>query len=461
MEMKPEPRKALFGVGLGSLGFLYNALLGYPNNVARWVDGSYVVAAILFGAAVGGFLLVCATSNVRKWLASTGATVGLLVILVACILLVFSPVPALSIVLCALSLFFMPVLFSATVEYLQNASLRKIAGFILTASVTYVLLIFLSVFTLTWAFVPGMTFLRNQMGTVLIGAAIVSVLGLFASKRGLILDFDISKFQNRVLKLAGVLIIIGTVSGAALYQANPLPPSGDSLTVMTYNIHQGFNTDGMINPWDILEPIQRVNPDILALQESDMNRVTSANTDIVLWLAHKLNMYVYFGPETKQQIYGVAILSKIPIGYTETYYLESIEDQRVLIRADVEWAHNTLSVYAVHMGLSEEDRTSQAHEIVDILSLNPNLKLLMGDLNSLPDSTQIETLTTVLSDAWVSAGHELSDPSGYTHSSLEPEKRIDYILTSQELEAHTTHCEVIRGAHGSDHLPVWAEIRSP
>jgi endonuclease/exonuclease/phosphatase family metal-dependent hydrolase len=113
-------------------------------------------------------------------------------------------------------------------------------------------------------------------------------------------------------------------------------------------------------------------------------------------------------------------------------------------------------VYVTHLGETEEDRTTQASEILQILSENANRKILIGDFNSLPDSEQMRALTQVLDDAWIKAGNLHMDPLGNTSSALEPVKRIDYILTSGDLTVKT--CEVIRNVYGSDHLPVWAEI---
>jgi endonuclease/exonuclease/phosphatase family metal-dependent hydrolase len=330
------------------------------------------------------------------------------------------------------------------------------------AAAALVPLLLLSVFTLTWAFVPGMGFLRDQMGTLLMVALILLLLGAAGFRyRTSEISGKEAVLKNRILiAIFGVLIITGVSAGVAFYQIHPGPVRPETLKVMTYNIHQGFDTEGRINPWTILETIQRADPDILALQESDMNRLSGTNVDIVQWLAYNLDMYVYFGPKTKYQIYGVAILSKFPLDYTETHYLSSIEDQRVLVRADIQWDGRILSVYAVHMGLSEEDRTNQTSEILEIFSQNVNPKILMGDLNSLPDSKQIEPFLAVLGDSWVSSGHNPADPFGYTFSSLEPYERIDYILVSEEF-ACVLYSEVIRGVYGSDHLPYWAEIMLP
>jgi len=420
-----KPLKAFFGLSTGAVGFLYFTLLGYPSNVARWVDGSYVMAAVLSGAALGGFILVSLTT-----------------------------VPVLAVLLCGIALFFLPVQFYNAVSYIMQpgVTVKQIAAFLSTASIALVVFILLSVFSLNYAYVPGMGILRNQIGTIIMASGIVTLFIVFRYRSPALNSLN----KNRVLTAAlGVIIIAGTWSGAALYQSRPAPED-TNLVVVTYNIQQGFNTEGKISPWEILEPLNSLTPDILGLQESDTDRISSTNVDIVQWLAHKLHMYVYFGPETRQQTYGVAVLSKFPLYNTETYYLTSIGEQVVLIRADIQWKGEPVSIYVTHLGETEEDRSTQTAEILEILSENTNRKILMGDFNSLPDSEQMNAFTKVLDDAWTSSGNSLMDPLGNTSSSLEPVKRIDYILVSEEFAVKT--CEVIRGVYGSDHLPVWAEI---
>lgn len=456
----PSSVRAPFGFSIGAVGFLYFALLGYPNNVARWVEGSYVLAVVLSGAALSGFVLASLTSA-KKWLtSSTGIAAGSVALLAALIVCVI-PVPVLAVVLCGIALFFLPVQFYNAVSYLvrPGITMKQVGAFLGSAAVAFVVFILLSAFSLNYAYVPGMNILRDQIGTIMIAAGVLTLIFVVWYRGSPTEDGTrISKGKNgsKVLTAAlGVIIIAGTWSGPAIYQSHPAPED-EGLLVVTYNIQQGFNARGKISPWEILEPLNQISPDIVGLQESDTDRISSTNVDIVQWLAHKLDMYCYFGPETRQQTYGVAILSKFPLYNTETYYLTSVGEQTVLIRADIQWKGEPLSVYVTHLGETEEDRTTQTSEILQILSENANRKILIGDFNSLPDSEQMETFTNVLDDAWTKAGNLQMDPLGNTSSTLEPVKRIDYILISREFAVKT--CEVIRNVYGSDHLPVWAEI---
>ena len=452
------------GISLGALGFLYLSIIADPNTISRWVAGSFSLSVLLNAVALGGFLIGSSLPQGRRIIFdSRSSVIGGIIFLIAFLFLIYSSQPLVTTVFMALSLFMIPIL---VLCHLRNAGvpqmpLQRIGAFFTVTAITLVVLLIGSVFTLTYSYVPGMGILRNQMGTILMIAVVIVLLSALTSW---ISSPHFTLPQNHslpgyILIPTGLLLIAGISIGAMMYP-EPHPPyqEDDSLILMTYNIHQGYNTEGKINPWEILEPLDKIHPHIIALQESDMNRVTSTHVDMVRWLSHKLDMYVYFGPQTKHQIYGVALLSKFPFTATEVYFLHSIEDQRVLIRGDIEYEGKMLSVYAVHMGLSEEDRTVQTAQILDILSRNPNDKILMGDLNSLPGSKQMETFLAYFCDAWTAVGHSPHDPSGYTFDSLNPYGHIDYILLPLEWESRVKSCAVLSEVFGSDHLPIWAEI---
>jgi endonuclease/exonuclease/phosphatase family metal-dependent hydrolase len=447
--------KSYLGIIPGSLFFLYLTILGYPNNAARWVGGPYWLASFLFGAALGGIILTTVFHQTRSFLVSTKALLaGGAVIVLTFLALLFIVPAGISIVLLALALFFLPVEAAGALRYItqEGVSIQKVAKFFLFCSGTLIILLLCSVFSLTYSYVPGAEIFRNKIEIMLVIVALIIMIGAFMF-RSYTPTMKVKNTTSHILVvILGIFIMAGAWSGIVIHHSTPAPP-GDSIVVMTYNIHQGFNTEGRINPWQLLETIRAVNPDILALQESDMNRITSTNVDIVQWLAHKLNMYAYFGPQTRYQIYGVAILSKYPLQNANTYLLPSIEDQRVLVRADIEYAGHSVSVYSVHMGLSEEDRTKQAQIVTNLLSLGKEWKILMGDFNSDPGSLQMEQFNTLV-DCWAAAGN-LTD-HGYTSDSLNPRKRIDYILVTSHFTVKT--CKVINGVYNSDHLPVWARI---
>ncbi len=268
------------------------------------------------------------------------------------------------------------------------------------------------------------------------------------------------------------ILFIGTMAGL-LITLTPAPDTEPTttLTLMTYNIYQGYTPDGGVNLEVIRDTIRDASPDIVGLQESDMNRISSMNIDSIRWLATQLNMYSYFGPPTSEQIIGVALLSKYPIISSAYHLLTSEELPRVLIEATIQVGSEQVSVFVVHLGLSYEDRTTQAAEAMQYVDAAMAPKILMGDFNTLPtgepepgsDDPRVDTIYTDISahlnDTWTAAGHPQNSNDGFTWPSYGPYERIDYIWVSPDFTVSS--CTVISSATGSDHLPVVATVQMP
>jgi endonuclease/exonuclease/phosphatase family metal-dependent hydrolase len=76
--------------------------------------------------------------------------------------------------------------------------------------------------------------------------------------------------------------------------------------------------------------------------------------------------------------------------------------------------------------------------------------VLMGDLNAPPTAPELAPLLGRLRDAWTSR----RDP-GFTYPATAPVRRIDYILTTSDVQA--TRVRVI-ATEASDHRPVIADL---
>lgn len=273
------------------------------------------------------------------------------------------------------------------------------------------------------------------------------------------------------MTVLSVIFLIGTASGLILSLAPaPATPASDEITVMTYNIYQGYTPEGLVNLEHIRDTISAAGADLVGLQESDSGRVSSMNIDSILWLSTELGMYSYFGPPTSEQIVGVALLSKYPITNV-TYHLLSHEElPRVLLETVVRIGTLDLTVFVVHLGLSYTDRTTQIDEVMTVVNAAPGPKILMGDFNTLPtgipepgvdtpNDTIYQDISMYLNDTWTAAGNPLDPPEGYTWPSTGPFERIDYIWVSPDISVLS--CVVVTSAQGSDHLPVVASVRLP
>jgi endonuclease/exonuclease/phosphatase family metal-dependent hydrolase len=55
-----------------------------------------------------------------------------------------------------------------------------------------------------------------------------------------------------------------------------LPTGGEVPRILTYNVHRCLGTDGRLSPARIADVIAAYEPDVVALQELDVGRVSTA-----------------------------------------------------------------------------------------------------------------------------------------------------------------------------------------
>ena len=234
---------------------------------------------------------------------------------------------------------------------------------------------------------------------------------------------------------------------------------GFPIRIMTYNLHNGFNTKGKLNMEEIAQVIESNNPDIVALQEVSRGWVVSGRVDMLAWLSQRLHMPYVFGP-TADPFWGNAILSRYPIlAYSrEDLPPRSLFILRGFIVALIDIGNRErLKVIATHFHHLEgqtDIRQLQSQAILDFLDgIDNNHTVLLGDLNAEPTDQEILMLQQArLRDAAAKMNPELA----YTFTSDNPYQRIDYIWISSDLR-------IIEDAQvplstASDHLPVVAVI---
>ncbi len=249
-----------------------------------------------------------------------------------------------------------------------------------------------------------------------------------------------------------------------------IPPEGKTLRVMTYNIY-GARATSPSNAADldaIAEVIRRQDPDFVTLNEVDVFTERSGkNVHQARDLAEKLGMEWHFSKAIDQSggEYGDAVLSKYPILEKRSYSLpcaaEQPGEQRSLCVIRVEIDGKSLYVASTHLDHLQGDasRMVQAAEIRTICSTELTGDLILGgDLNAIPSSNVIATMTAFLTSA--------GSIEQYTFPSDEPTRKIDYIMYTPINHFGVQNCQVVsradqqvNGVDASDHRPVVADIR--
>lgn len=255
--------------------------------------------------------------------------------------------------------------------------------------------------------------------------------------------------------------------------ALPSPaPSGATLKVLQYNVHHGgIGTDGVYDPNRVANWIVKMNPDIVSLVEVESQDSYDSGNGVAQYktmLEQKTGLTWYtwdiqdYGQWTSPGIRN-AILSKLPFSasYRHAY---SIGRDRTVGGITVTVNGRTINVMSTHLDPYDQgNRITQVNELVPYASGFAEDRIVLGDFNALPYSTEVGIFTKAYYDGWAEAvklGIQQSapdNPNGYTRNG-----RIDYVFYSrgeQYLTLKSVQVVDTRDANGimpSDHRPVLA-----
>jgi endonuclease/exonuclease/phosphatase family metal-dependent hydrolase len=236
---------------------------------------------------------------------------------------------------------------------------------------------------------------------------------------------------------------------------------GQSLRLLTYNIHHAQNESGVIDVKGIADFILKTNPDLVALQEVDSVCSRSKKIDIAAELGRLTGMYYYFGKAMNYDGggYGEAVLSRLPIVSISTVTLPFQADKKREPRAAIEAVvqlskDKTLKFVATHLDHldDETDRLMQTGFLTERYQNESLPFILAGDLNATPGSKAMQNLFKV-------ATQPAKDNNAPTYPSGVPEKKIDYFLLSKNQPWQCTRFEVPEEKNISDHRPVLMELK--
>ena len=237
-----------------------------------------------------------------------------------------------------------------------------------------------------------------------------------------------------------------------------------ALTVMTYNIHQGRDADGVLDLDRIATVIRAQDADLVALQEVGRHwSADSAFRDQAADLGRLLSMQFAFGanldrdppePGAPRRQYGTAILSSWPILESRNILLPRASpenEQRGLLVVDVERDGAPFRLHNAHLGVSAQDRELQVAAILAEADKATVPYALVGDFNAAPTAPGLAPLFERLGDAWKLAG----DGDGDTFPAAAPAARIDYVLVPAELSVSAAR---VPAELASDHRPLVAQL---
>jgi len=461
-------RLVLLALGTTSALILIYFMLSSPNVIARWTEGSYpgIVTTLALGMGLFSVLNVMRSSQRMKtnmgllWVLN-----GLFVMtLVATLWPHQIPFPAhtggypfyapdvsffqavplyLMLMLCPVILLDFALYVRATVH--ARPSLRALGGAFTISSLYLLLMIFAHVFTTVYDYIPvvGPAFRDRFWGVYLVAG--LGLLLPLVTLRTTLPAWKPAPAWGRTMVLLSVAIV-GAVFATMARPGAPTPRT--TLTVLTYNIQQGYDAEGQKNADGQLALMRAVDADIIGLQESDTNRIAGGNADLVRYYANALNMHSYYGPTTVAGTFGIALLSRYPIENPRTFYMFSVGEQTAAIETQITVDGTTYNVFVTHLG--NGGPIVQQEAVLEIATGKENT-ILMGDFNFRPDSEQYALTMGALDDAWLRRWPDGTDDAG-----AQPSKRIDHIFISSELQV-----EDVRyiDSPASDHPAVTAALR--
>jgi endonuclease/exonuclease/phosphatase family metal-dependent hydrolase len=209
------------------------------------------------------------------------------------------------------------------------------------------------------------------------------------------------------------------------------PPSTGTLRVLSYNVQFGEGTDGVTN-WDRLATwIANINPDILGLCE-----MTSDNISTLVSLVNQKTGRTWsshFVPKYVGTTEGNLILTKYSILSTGTRYLSY---QRSVAQVTISVSGRTINFFMTHLDPdSSTVRSQQAAELMSYASGFSESRIIGGDFNAGPDTSESISMTGTYYDSWMQAmnvGTAVAYPDNpvYMHTRTR-RGRIDYLWYSR------------------------------
>lgn len=238
-----------------------------------------------------------------------------------------------------------------------------------------------------------------------------------------------------------------------------------TLKVMTYNIHIGNPPSkgaGFVDMIAIARVINKYKPDLVALQEVDVNTLRSGKgLHQAKELSRLTGMNFFFAKavDRSEGDYGVAVLSRFPIIEEKGYRLPVTEGSQGEIRGAaliiVQAKDQKIAFVSSHFDhMSDKDRQLQSEKLNEVIRAHAEYPLIVGaDFNMTPENEVMNVLKEELIPG--------CSACPLTFSAVKPTETIDYIMQNKKSAEFfkIANYETISEPYASDHLPVVAEFQ--
>jgi len=235
-----------------------------------------------------------------------------------------------------------------------------------------------------------------------------------------------------------------------------------NLRVLCYNIHHCNppSVPGKIDLDAIAAVIKAQNPDLVALQEVDVNTIRAGKINQASLLAEKLKMNFFFAKAIDHEggDYGVAILSKYPLSESVIHRLTTQEgtkgEPRVLATALVTLpGGQKIRFGSTHLDAQKDDtnRLLQVKELNEIAQKEKLPFIIAGDLNAMPGSAAINLFDEQFTRTCANCE--------FTIPVINPKRAIDFVSFNKTNNFEVISHQVIPESYASDHLPILSVLK--
>jgi endonuclease/exonuclease/phosphatase family metal-dependent hydrolase len=244
----------------------------------------------------------------------------------------------------------------------------------------------------------------------------------------------------------------------------PQPSTSSTLKVLQWNIAQGIGQDGRSNIDRVVAFIAQVRPDVISFNE--IMHYSSTTSSQVVQISERLRAatgqtwrykWVQKGGASSGE--GECVMTRLPVDATDEYLL-SYTRSVAMIRTNVNG--RIIDLFSTHLDhTSSAYRLTQVRQLVAWAATQPEQRIVAGDFNWYPGTTEINEMGRTYYDGWAvarSGGDAVAyadNPDGNTRN-----QRIDYVWFSKGASYLTvTRAQVYdtrdsSGRKPSDHNPL-------
>lgn len=224
------------------------------------------------------------------------------------------------------------------------------------------------------------------------------------------------------------------------------------LRLASYNIQKAVGVDFRRDPERIIEVVNRLDADIVALQEVDKRLGERPSVLCRHYIETETDFRI--APLSRNEVslgwHGNAMLvhRDLEIAQVEHIDLPGLEP-RGAVRVDVDTDAGAVTVVGVHLGLVRYYRRLQLETVREHLGDHPLRSAVVGDFNEWSNDRGLEPLDR---------DFQVVSPGKSFHAAR-PIAELDRIALGRDLKFVDAGVEEgVLAARASDHLPIWGDI---